>query len=377
MSQPEEASESLHARLSAMPKIELHRHLEGAIRLQTLLETAQEYDIDLPDHTAAGLRAHVQVTPTDTFNMQHFLKKFAVLRRFFVSPEVIRRVAREAVIDAANDNIRYMELRFTPKALGKLMNYPFDEVIAWVGEAVRDEQAHHDISVRLIISVNRHESLGDAERQLVAAVANKHLGVVGVDLCGQEIGFPATPFIEMFQDARQHGLGVTIHAGEWDTPRNISQAIEKMGATRIGHGVRVLENSDVLLLARERGVTFEVCPTSNLHTGVIGRIESHPFQEMTTLGLRTTLNTDDPAISNISLTHEYQTAVERLGMSISTLDGLVRRAAEAAFMKTLEREQLIARLVTLPLAPSATSPRETQEAPQSETHSGASFVTNR
>jgi adenosine deaminase len=330
----------LRSYLAALPKIELHRHLEGAIRLQTLVEVAREHDLDLPARSAEGLRAHVQITPADTLDSVHFLSKFAILRRFFVSPEVIKRVAREAVADAARDNIRYMELRFTPKALAKLMNYPFDEVVRWVADAVREEQAKHPIQVRLIVAVNRHESIGEAERQIVAAVAHRRDGVVGVDLCGQEVGFSAAPFLPIFREAHQDGLGITIHAGEWDTAHNIGYAIEHIGASRIGHGVRVLENSSVVMMARLVGVTFEVCPTSNLQSGVIKQIERHPIREMMEIGLRTTLNTDDPAISNITLTDEYHTAIERLGITIENVRQAVRHAAEASFLPMLERERL-------------------------------------
>lgn len=336
----------LHDYLAALPKIELHRHLEGSIRLQTLVDVAQEYDLDLPARTAEGLRAHVQITSADKFDSMHFLSKFAVLRRFFVSPEVIKRVAREAVADAAADHIRYMELRFTPKALAKLMNYPFESVVGWVCEAVQEEQEKHPIQVRLIVAVNRHEGVGDAERQIMAAVAHRQDGVVGVDLCGQEMGYPADPFLPLFRDAHQDGLGITIHAGEWDTPLNIAYAIEEIGASRIGHGVRVMENSAVVMLARLIGVTFEVCPTSNWQSGVIHQLDQHPFREMNGLGLRTTLNTDDPAICNISLTDEYQVAVDKLGLSVEELRLSVRRAAEASFLPMLERERLAAELET-------------------------------
>ncbi len=158
------------------------------------------------------------------------------------------------------------------------------------------------------------------------------------------MGYPAEPFLPIFRDAHQDGLGITIHAGEWDTPLNIAYAIEEIGASRIGHGVRVLENSEVTMLARLIGVTFEVCPTSNVQSGVISRIDKHPMREMATLGLRTTLNTDDPAISNISLTDEYQVAVEKLGITLDEVRSAVRTAAEASFLSMLERERLAAEL---------------------------------
>lgn len=336
----------LRAHLSALPKIELHRHLEGAIRLSTLLEVANEYGVghDLPTANIEELRPLVQVTTKDLHDPAHFLGKFAVLRRFFVSEAVIQRIAREAIFDAANDNICYVELRFTPKALAKLNGYSFHDVTRWVCEAVREAQAAANITARLIVSINRHESLPDAEAQVAAAIAYQDQGIAGVDLCGQEVGYPAAPFRKMFAEARDAGLGVTIHAGEWDTPLNIIDAMEYMGATRIGHGVRVLEDSAVAVAARAAQVTFEVCPTSNLQSGVVGTIHEHPLRMMSEIGLRTTINADDPAISNITLTDEYLNAVAFIGLPLREVHASLRRAAEAAFLPPAERSALLAQV---------------------------------
>lgn len=335
-------TESLQrAYFQALPKVELHRHLEGSIRLETLVDVAQQYNLDLPARTVEGLRSYVQMTPTDTHDAAHFLGKFSILRRFFCSPEVIRRVAREAVIDAALDNVRYMELRFTPNALARLNNYTFDEVTEWVCQAIEEAQTGSDIKVRLIISMNRHESIHDGERQMRAAVDHKKHGVVGLDLCGQEVGYPAEPFYEIFRHARQEGLGISLHAGEWDGPRNVREAIEQIGATRIGHGVRVIEDSDVIQLALDAGTTFEVCLTSNVQSGVIRAAEQHPLLDMNLIGLHTTLNTDDPAISNITLSDELAMAVERLGLTVSDVRHSILRSARAVFLPSAERDMLV------------------------------------
>ncbi len=344
---------NLRTYLKALPKVELHRHLEGSIRLETLVDVARQYDIDLPIRTLEGLRGYVQITPADTQDAAHFLKKFTVLRRFFCAPEVIKRVTREAVIDAAQDNVKYMELRFTPKALAKLMNYRFDEVTQWVCEAVQEAQFEYAIKVRLIVSINRHESVSDGEQQLRAAVDYKHAGIVGLDLCGHEPDYPAAPFYGIFQEARQEALGITLHAGEWAGPENVREAIEKMGAQRIGHGVRIIEDSGIAGLALHAGTTFEVCPTSNVQSGVIYAPEHHPLMDMNYLGLRTTLNTDDPSVSNITLSDELLLAVERLGLSVADARRAILRGAEAAFLPTAEREHLIQSLETALADPNA------------------------
>src|SRR5450432_630245 len=246
--------------LTALPKIELHRHLEGSVRLQTLVDVAHQYKIELPANDLEGLRAYVQITPESPLDSVHFLSKFNLLRRFYYSQEVIERVAREAVEDAAADNVKYMELRFTPKALSKLMDFSFNDVVRWVCSAVEQAQHNADIKVRLIVSMNRHESAKEGERALKSALEFRSQGIVGLDLAGQESGFGAVPFYPLFDSAKQAGLGITVHAGEWAGPGNIRDAIIMMGAQRIGHGVRVVEDSVIAGLARERGITFEVCP---------------------------------------------------------------------------------------------------------------------
>ena len=332
---------ALSAQLALLPKIELHRHLEGSVRLRTLVDVAKDYHIDLPTYSVEGLRQHVQVTAADANDAAHFMKKFSMLRKFFCSPDVIRRVAREAVADAAADNVKYMELRFTPKALAKLMNYSFDEVTQWVCDGVSTAQEEFDIKVRLIVSLNRHESVEDGERSLRAAVQHMKDGVVGLDLCGHEAGYPAKPFYGIFREARQEGLGITIHAGEWAGPGNIRDAVAQIGAQRIGHGVRVVEDHSLIQLALEQGTTFEVCLTSNIQSGVVYAPEHHPLVDMNYLGLRTTINTDDPAISNITLTDEFILGAERLGMGLVDLKRAVLRSAESSFLPAAEKTLLI------------------------------------
>jgi adenosine deaminase len=332
----------LRSFLTAIPKIDLHRHLEGSIRLSTLLDVAHQYAVDLPERTLEGLRSYVQVTAEDANDAAHFLKKFTMLRRFFCAPEVIRRVAYEAVADAAADNVKYLELRFTPQALAKLKNFSFWDVIGWVCEGIADAQAKFDIRVGLIVSVNRHESFGEAERQLRAALDYRTHGVVGFDLCGLESGYPALPFLDVFNQARAAGLGITVHAGEWAGPNNIREAIQKIGARRIGHGVRIIEDSRVVQLARDQGVTFEVCPTSNVQSGVVYAMEHHPLVDMNFLGLATTINTDDPSISNITLTDELSNVVKKMGLSLKDIQRSIVRSAGAAFIPDSERARLLA-----------------------------------
>ncbi len=328
--------------MAAWPKIELHRHLEGSIRLPTLIEAAQQYDIELPAYDVESLRPYVQVTEHDEASAFVFLSKFDVLRKFYCSMDIIRRITWEAIEDAARDNVRYMELRFTPHALARQNNYSYRDVILTVCEAIADAQQAFDIVVRLIISVNRHESITIAHRVLDAALALNRPEIVALDLAGQEVGHSARPFRALFLRAQEAGLHTTVHAGEWDGPDNVREAIEVLNAERIGHGVRAIEDSRVVQLVRERGITLETCPTSNMQSGVVPHLKNHPLADLTYLNTRTTINTDDPALSNICLTDELVLAHVGLGMPLAQIKKCVMNAAFSAFLPADQREQLIA-----------------------------------
>ena len=329
--------------LARLPKVELHRHLEGSLRLATMREIATRHDLGLPAGTTGQLRPFVQMT-NDGPDFRSFLDKFNYIRRFYQSPELIRRVAFEAVEDAALDNILYLELRFTPPALAKARGFSLAEVTDCVIEAT--EQAcrrYPAMQVQLIANVNRHEPVELAERVVQVAVDRQARGIVALDIGGDEVNFPIQPFVPLFQEARRAGLRMTIHAGEWAGPDSVRTAIEALSAERIGHGVRVVEDERVVELARERGTLFEVCVQSNLHTGVVPRLQDHPLMQMMRLKLQTTLNTDDPSIFGIALSDEYATAIG-LGLTLADLQAAVLTAARHAFCPPAEQDRLVARL---------------------------------
>ena len=323
----------------ALPKVELHRHLEGSLRLQTMLDVANAHGITLPD-SIFRLSDMVQVQDEDPLTFQNFLAKFNTLRLFYKSPDVIHRVTREAVEDAARDNVRYMELRFTPVALSRAERFPLHDVMDWVCTSAAAAAEEHGVQVRLIASVNRHESPELAEQVAWLAAAHIDDGIVGMDLAGNEAEFSAEPFAPIFAEAKQAGLHLTIHAGEWAGADNVREAIEKVGAERIGHGVRVLENENVVALARERGTTFEVCVTSNYQSGVVPALSNHPLPRMLQADLDITLNTDDPSVSRIDLTHEFKLVHEDLGIPMNVLKRSILAAAKASFLPDNERDAL-------------------------------------
>jgi len=322
-----------------MPKVELHRHLEGSLRLKTLVEVARSHGIDVLG--TDRLRSLVQINDSEAYTFQNFLSKFQTLRLFYRTPEIVGRVTREAIADAALDNVRYLELRFTPVALSRAQGFSLGEVMDWVIEGARDASQEYAITTRMIVSFNRNEPVELAEQVVQLAVDRRSQGIVGIDLAGNEAEFSARPFSGVINAARQAGLQTTIHAGEWSGAANVAEAIEQLGADRIGHGVRVIEDAGVVHLARERGIPFEVCLTSNYQSGVVASLQEHPFRRMLGQGLNVTLNTDDPSISNITLGDEYYLTCEELGTPLTVLHDRILAAARAAFLPEAERMNLV------------------------------------
>jgi len=324
----------------SLPKVELHRHLEGSLRVSTLIDIAKQHSITVPTGLVR-LNRLVQVQQEEPYNFENFLAKFNTLRLFYRSPDVIDRVTREAIEDAAKDNVKYMELRFTPVALSRAERFPLADVVDWVCQSAREASEKFGILVRLITSVNRHESPELAEQVAWLAAGRKDSGIVGLDLAGNEAQFPAEPFISIFREARQAGLKIAVHAGEWGGADNVRQAIEQFNADRIGHGVRVMEDDYAVSLARSRQTCFEVCITSNHQTGVVKELTDHPLKKMIDAGLNVTLNTDDPSISQITLSHEYKVAVENLGLPMETIQSCILAAAQASFLPEPEKQGLV------------------------------------
>jgi adenosine deaminase len=314
----------------ALPKIDLHRHLEGSVRFDTLVELAREVKIDLP---RAELRRRTTMDGEKP-GFLRFMSKFELYRGLYPSREWIERVAFEAVEDAKKDGVIYLELRFSPTHFGRRMGAKGEDVAAWVARGAR----RAGIPVTFIATYGRHFSVKDNE-PTTRAVRGTNL-FSAVDLAGVE-SVPADPFIPLFKKLK---LPVTIHAGEAGGPGNVRQAIEKFGARRIGHGVRVLRDLQVVQLAHRHQVHFEVCLTSELQTGAARSGRSHPALRMLRRGLSVSLNTDDPSVCGVAMSSELRRA-SRMGINRARLAVLQCFAAEAAFLPYKQREALGVRIL--------------------------------
>jgi adenosine deaminase len=322
-----------------MPKIDLHRHLEGSLRLSTLSDIAREHGVDLPSWDPEELRPYVQVID-DPPDFIGFINKFKLLRRFYSSREAVIRVAYEAIADAAADNVRYLELRFNPVALALNQGFSFEEVTDWVILATKQAETSYPIQVRLIVSMNRMEPQYGRELAEIAA-AKQDEGIVAIDIAGDEINCPITDFVDVFHWAKKQGLYITAHAAEAGPPKNVRDAIEKLNADRIGHGVRAQEDLSIIDLIKQSRVPLEMCPTSNLQTAIIPKLNKHPMYAFHRLGIPVTINTDDPSISNTTLTDEFLVATRGAGVPFRVLPQMILNSARAAFLPEPEKIKLV------------------------------------
>lgn len=297
-----------------LPKVELHRHLEGSIRFGTFTELARETGIDLP--RAELLRRTTMRGERPGF--LRFLSKFELYRGLYPSREWIERVAFEAAEDARREGIVHLELRFSPAHFGRRLKARGEDVAEWVARGSR----RAGIPIRFIATFGRDFTLRDNAPTMRAVTGTRVFS--GLDIAGNE-SKSALPFLPFF---RRSGLPVTIHAGEAEGPRRVREAIEKFGALRIGHGVRVLEDPGVVRLARRRNVVFEVCPTSEIQTGAARSWRAHPLRAMVAASLRVTLNTDDPRVSGVDLAGELR----RSGLGPADLRAAALNACDAAFL---------------------------------------------
>jgi adenosine deaminase len=315
--------------LESLPKVDLHRHLEGSVRFGTFVELARETGIDLP---AAELRRRTTMKGEKP-GFRRFLAKFELYRGLYPSHDWIERVAFEAAEDAKNDGVVHLELRFSPAHFGRRMKAKGEDVAEWVARGAR----RAGIDVRFIATFGRDFTL-EENGPTIRAVEGTDV-FSGLDLAGDE-SKAAGPFVKLF---RRLGLPCTIHAGEAGGPENVAEALDRFGARRIGHGLRVLRDRALVERCRRLGVHFEVCLTSEVQTGAARSWERHPAGRMAAAGLELSLNTDDPSVCGASASSERVRAA-RLGWGPARLREAEVSAAAAAWLGAGEGRALARRI---------------------------------
>lgn len=314
--------------LRALPKCNLHSHLEGSIRPATFLDLARERGLNL-GVGLEGVGALLQVDGSET-GLVDYLEKISAGYQVLTTPSALRRVAFEAAEDAARDGVLYFELRAGPlthvnRGLG--VHQAIDAILAGLQHA----EAAYGITCRLIIAALRHHEPADNVALAHAAVEHRDDGVVGFDLAGDEAGYAASSHADAFAVARRGGLGITVHAGEAGGAENVRYAVEALGAGRIGHGVRSAGSPAMMRLLQERGVTLEVCPASNVHTRTVASLAAHPVRRLFDAGVRVTIGDDDPVTSDTSVSKELTLLRDVFGFEAAEIVRIQKMGLEAAF----------------------------------------------
>ncbi|MBN1484640.1 MAG: adenosine deaminase [Chloroflexia bacterium] len=326
--------------LDDLPLVDLHRHLDGNVRLSTILDIAHQHALPLPAHTVEELRPHIEVQEPIP-SLPAFFKRFALLQQTFVDYATVYRVTRENLEDALVEGLDYLELRFSPLFMAAAHGLDPIEIGRAACQALA-EAADLPIRAKLIVIMSRQFGPEECQQELETALSLAGRGVVAVDLAGDEAGYPGQLFEQHFARARAAGLHTIAHAGEVVGPESVRQAVLGLGAERLGHAVRAAEDPALLDLLAERGIVVESCLTSNLQTLTVPTLADHPLPLFLQRGIRVTLNTDDPVISGIDLPHEYR-LLQQLELSPQQVRQVRLNGLEAAFIDPAEKRLLLER----------------------------------
>ncbi|HEY6074258.1 MAG TPA: adenosine deaminase [Anaerolineales bacterium] len=327
--------QNFDSRYNNIPKTELHIHLEGSIHTGTILDAAREGGLRLPAYTVEELDRHVKVRE-QMRDLHAVLEAFAIFQDSIVSPQIVERIAWELFEDAARQNVHLFEVRFSPDWAFRGHSLDWDAALEGLLRAKERARQELDMAVGYIAITSR--SLGPESCRRTVDWAIRHREhILGIDLADSETDFPIREFVPHVQKARDGGLKVTVHTGE-DTPASfVIDTVHAIQPDRIGHGIHIIEDMAAVDLVCERGITLEVNPWSNYLTSAVRTIEEHPLKRLFDLGVRVTINSDDPEVLDTNLNNEYRIAHEVLGMSMQDIAACNRYAYEASFIPEGEK----------------------------------------
>ena len=325
---------------AALPRIDLHRHLDGNVRLATILELGEQHGIALPARCVDDLRPHVQVDGVMP-DLVAWLNKLHWMTAVLADLDACRRVARENVEDAHRDGLDYVELRFSPAFMARPNGLDPASVVEAVIAGIDEGRAATGARAKLIGILSRTFGPEACTIELEALLAHRDR-VTALDLAGDEIAWPARRFSEHFRRGRDAGWAITVHAGEAGDAGSVWSALRDLGADRIGHGTHAIDDPVLLDYLAERRIGVEVALTSNVQTNTVSSYAAHPMKRFLQHGVLATLNSDDPTISGIDWTHEFDRAAPAAGLDDDDIAKALRNALEVAFLSDAERAEVTA-----------------------------------
>lgn len=323
------------------PLIDLHRHLDGSVRLETILELGEKFGVKLPGRTLEELRPHVQITGA-VQDLMAFLARLDWMVGVLGDADACRRVARENVEDAHHEGIQYLELRFSPYFMARSHGLDQREVIAAVIDGAQQGSRATGVKVNLIGILSRTFGVESCTRELEALLTHRR-HFAALDLAGDEKNWPAELFREHFHRGRDAGWQITVHAGEAGGAPSVWAALRELGATRIGHCVRAVDDPALMDYLRDHRIGIEANLTSNIQTNTVRALGEHPLKKFLAHGLLATINTDDPGVSAIDLRHELDVAAPAAGLTPAEILQAQKNALEIAYLSPSEKAELLAR----------------------------------
>jgi adenosine deaminase len=325
--------------ISKLPKTDLHVHLDGSLRYETIFDLAKKQKVELSAKTPEDLKKIVACTGACK-SLDEYLRGFNITLSVLQEESALYRAAYELAEDAVAENIKYMEVRYSPilhTNKGMRLTQISDAVI----QGLKDAESKYGIKTGVIICGIRNMDPVNSVRLAELAVAYKNKGVIGFDLAGSEYNHPAILHKQAFDLALKNNLNITIHAGEAYGPESIAQAIHNCGTHRIGHGTRLLEDGDLLNYVNDHRIPLEICIKSNFHTKAIASIKDHPIVLYLDYGLRVTMNTDNRMISDTTMTDEIMIAINELGLTYIEIKNIIINGYKSSFIHYKERVELI------------------------------------
>jgi len=331
--------------IRSLPKVDLHCHLDGSLRLETIWDLAQGRQVALPARTLEGLRTLFSPGNVPR-NLVDYLKRFDYTLAVLQDAEALTRAAYELALDNAAENVLYLEVRYSP-ILHTRKGMKLTQVMNAVLDGLARAEREVDIKTGVIVCGIRNISPETSLRLAELTVAYKHQGVVGFDLAGFEDNYPAKEHNEAFYLIRKNNINCTVHAGEAYGPDSIKQALHNLNTHRIGHGTRLKEDGDLLNYVNDHRIPMEICLSSNVHTGSIRSLDEHPLRLYYDWGLRLTLNTDNRLMSDTTLTREYLAACRKFGLTAQDVTNIIIMGFKSAFMPHKNKVSFLDRVLKI------------------------------
>jgi adenosine deaminase len=329
--------------INKLPKAELHCHLDGSLRIKTIIELAETQGVELPSKNEHDLSKILSIGPLEK-SLEDYIEKFDITLSVLQTPESLERAAFELAMDCYEDGVRYLEVRYSP-ILHTKNGMQLFETVDSVKKGLAQAFNECRILTGIIICGIRHISPSHSLELANLSIQYKNKGVIGFDLAGAEENFPAKKHKEAFYLILNNNINTTIHAGEAFGPKSIHQAIHVCGAHRIGHGTRVCDDIDLLNYVNDHRIPLEVCLTSNMHTKSVSSISKHPFKYYMNKKMRVTLNTDNRLISNTTLSNEFKIAINNFNLNENEVRTIIINGFKSAFLPHNKRRELIRKVV--------------------------------